>query len=245
MKTNFSFFFNPFTKQMIPFKYGPITIRSPKCVGFSHCPKSYKCVIAGFEESEPLQDKTLNFTLIDSDTRFDSSFDSDYFSVYNRSPTFHNGSFSFLSNKGMLGVMKLKEEEGEIGASWKEFSEPQSPCTDSINTYIVECNGNQLSVFEGPFGEWVRVFKLNESTMRWNIVENLGNDMLFVGNTSFSAKANIPGMENKIYLPRFYSRSIVFYSLETNKYNTFEDEVVNFDSVREPLNSSWIEPRWN
>jgi hypothetical protein len=68
--------------------------------------------------------------------------------------------------------------------------------------------------------------------------------MLFVGNTSFSAKAKFPGMENKIYFPRFYGQSIVFYSLETNNYRTFENEVVNFESVREPLNSGWIEPRW-
>jgi hypothetical protein len=57
--------------------------------------------------------------------------------------------------------------------------------------------------------------------------------------------ANIPGMENKIYFPRFYDQSIVFYSLETKKYHTFENELVNFESVREPLNCSWIEPRWH
>jgi len=56
----------------------------------------------------------------------------------------------------MLGVIKLAEE----GASWKENKELQSPCTDSINSFLVECNGNQLSVFERPFGKWVRVFKM-------------------------------------------------------------------------------------
>jgi hypothetical protein len=57
--------------------------------------------------------------------------------------------------------------------------------------------------------------------------------------------ANIPGMENKIYFPRFYGKSIVFYSLETNNYHTFQsDEVVNFHHTREYLNGTWIQPRW-
>jgi len=240
--SNCSFFFNPFTKEVIPFEYEPITIRSGKCVGFSHCPTSYKCVIVDFDENALFHHKTPIFRLLDYETRYDSSFyfQHGYLSLGNKSPTFHNGSFFYLSNKGMLGVIKLTED----GASWKEFKELQSPCTGFINNFLVECNGNQLSIFEGPFGKWVRVFKLNESTMTWTKVESLGNHMLFVGNTSFSAVANIPGMENKIYFPRFYGQSILFYSLKTKKYHTFEDEVLNFENVREPLNSSWIEPKW-
>jgi hypothetical protein len=59
--------------------------------------------------------------------------------------------------------------------------------------------------------------------------------------------ANIPGMENKIYFNRFYGNNVVFYSLETNNYHTFEniDQVVNFHDVREQLNGTWIQPRWH
>jgi hypothetical protein len=237
MNKKYSIFFNPFTKKVMPFQYTP-KIKSSKCVGFSQCPISYKCVIVDFDYKCPI------FTLINDDTWYDSSYylKYSYSSFYNKNPTFHNGSFYFLSNKGMLGVIKLREEEDE--ASWEEFNELQSPCTNSINNFLVECNGNQLSVFEGPFCKWVRIFKLNESTMTWTKVESLGNYMLFVGKTSFSAVAKISGMENKIYFPRFYDQSIVFYSLETKKYHTFENEVVNFESVREAHNCSWIEPRW-
>jgi hypothetical protein len=253
MNKNCSYFFNPFRKEVIPFEYGPI-IRSAKCVGFTHCPKSYKCVIVDFDEGYTFDNKKTsifrvidNLTLYDYDISF--SFQHDYFSLYNKSPTFHNGLFYYLSNNGMLGVIKFREEddedEEEERARWIEIKDLQSPCTDSINSFLLECNGKQLSVFEGPFGKWVRVFELNESTGAWIKVESLGNHMLFVGNTSFSAVANIPGMENKIYFPRFYDQSIVFYSLETKKYHTFENEVVNFESVREPLNCSWIEPRWH
>jgi len=54
MNTDCSFFFNPFTKEVKPFKYGPVTIRSAMCVGFSRCPTSYTCVIVNFNESKPL-----------------------------------------------------------------------------------------------------------------------------------------------------------------------------------------------
>lgn len=183
-----SFFFCPFTKEVRPFKNGPITTRSAKCVGFSHCPTSYKCVIVDFDESKPSYYRTPVFRVVDDRASNASSFTfkHGYFSA-NRSPTFHNGLFYCLSDNGMLGVIKLTER----GASWKEFNTSQSPCTDAINSFIVECKGNQLSVFEGPFGKWVRVFQLNESTMTWTKVESLGNHMLFVGNTSFYAVAKI------------------------------------------------------
>ncbi|CAJ2639928.1 unnamed protein product [Trifolium pratense] len=238
MNKNYSaLFFNPFTKKVMPFQKGLHDIKSSECFGFSQCPTSYKCVIVDFDLECP------HITLINEDTWFDSSyfFKYSHSSLNNKNPTFHNGSFYFLSNKGMLGVINLREENFP---SWKEFKDLQSPCTKySINNFLVECNGNLLSVFEGPLGKWVQVFKFNENTMTWTKVESLGNYMLFVGKTSFSAVTNIQGMENKIYFPRFYDQSIVFYSLETQKFHTFENEVVNFERVSEPLNYSWIEPR--
>jgi hypothetical protein len=82
--------------------------------------------------------------------------------------------------------------------------------------------------------------------MTWMKVKSLKNHMIFVGKTSFSALANISGMENKIYFNRFYGQNVVFYSLETNNYHTFQnDEVVNFHHMREQLNGTWIQPRWH
>ncbi|XP_058777033.1 uncharacterized protein LOC131651384 [Vicia villosa] len=165
------------------------------------------------------------------------------FPLYNISPALHNGLFYYLSIKGKLAVIEATRGEEP---KWKELVEPQSPCTGFFDSFLVECNGSLLSVFECCYRKWVKVFKLNESTMRWIKVESLNNQMLFVGNhTSFSAVAKIPGMENKIYFTRFYDESIVFYCLETNKYHTFGNEVVNFHHVKEHLNSCWIDPRWD
>ncbi|WJX92391.1 hypothetical protein P8452_74039 [Trifolium repens] len=154
---------------------------------------------------------------------------------------FHRKEIRNISITGKLGVIKATREE----ASLEVLEELQAPCCTCFNNFLVECDGNLLLVFESPFAKGVYIFKLNESTMTWTRVESLKNHMLFVGKTSFSVVANIPGMENKIYFPRFYGQSIVFYSLETNNYHTFQNEVVNFHHVREHLSGSWIQPKWS
>ncbi|KAJ1407909.1 F-box protein [Sesbania bispinosa] len=241
VSTDFSFFFNPFTKQAVLYKYGPKTNRDARWIGFSHPPTSPECTVVEFGKIGPCATMMAHISRLGEDEWGRLHFEDCNFPIYNISPVFHKRAFYYLSKKGKLGVIKVEEN-----ISWKELEKPHAPCTDYLNSFLVECNGNLLSVFEGPFGKWVRVFKLNESKMTWIKVKSLENHMLFVGNASFSAMANIPGMENKIYFPRFYGQSIVFYSLETNNYHTFEDdEVVNFHTMREKLNCSWIEPRWH
>jgi hypothetical protein len=234
-------FFNPFTKEVLPLPFHRKEIRNIRCVGISHSPTSSECMTVELVENKLT-------TIIGAYTHFlwerDSSqtvFGGKNFSLYNTSPAFHNGLFYFLSITGKLGVIKATREE----ASLEVLEELQAPCCTCFNNFLVECDGNLLSVFESPFAKGVYIFKLNESTMTWTRVESLKNHMLFVGKTSFSVVANIPGMENKIYFPRFYGQSIVFYSLETNNYHTFQNEVVNFHHVREHLSGSWIQPKWS
>lgn len=242
-----SFFFNPFTKQVLPLTDGiHDTIKSSQCVGFSHPPTSSECAII------ECMGKIAFLTFFGGErTPFDYHEDLYRFPLYNMSPLFFNGSFYYLSIEGKLGVIQARRLVGqhhEAALDWKELQELQPPCTNFFNSFLVECDGNLLSVFEGEdnFQKWVQVFKLNEPTMNWSKVENLESHMLFVnGNASFSKVATIPGMENKIYFPRLYGQNIVFYSLETNNYHTSENEVLNFHHVREQLNSSWIEPRWH
>ncbi|KAK2384771.1 hypothetical protein QL285_072079 [Trifolium repens] len=169
-------------------------------------------------------------------------FEDKKFPLFNINPAFHNGLFYFLSVTGKLAFIEVKGEE----ISWKILEEPQAPCSSHFNNFLVECDGNLLTVFESPFAKGVQVFKLNDDTMTWMKIKSLKNHMLFVGKTSFSAVANIPGMENKIYFNRLHGDNVVFYSLETNNYHTFKnDEVVNFHHVREQLNGTWIQPRWH
>lgn len=238
-----SFFLNPFAKeQQKPLANG--SALNTGCIAFSHPPTSSECVVVNFVKIPQWPRMDVRITCPSWNEWAEFSFEGYDFSLYNINPAFHKGAFYYLNKKGKVAVLKVEKEKEEDPVALDELDKLDTPCTNYSNSFLVECNDNLLSVFEGPFGKWVRVFKLNESTMTWIQVENLENHMLFVGHTSFSAVAHVPGMENKIYFPRFYGGNIVFYSLDTNNYHTFEsNEVVDFHCMEEKVNCSWIEPR--
>ena len=114
---------------------------------------------------------------------------------------------------------------------------------------LAECDGQLISVFIGDFGKWVRVFKLNQSTMVWERVENLGNRTLYISRSSaLSTVAKNSKLENKIFIPRFCGEDIVSYSLSTGMYhysNGCEDgSMKDYQGTRKLLLCGWIEPRW-
>jgi hypothetical protein len=237
-------FFNPFTKEVLPLPFGyNEPIWNIRCFGMSHSPTSYDCVIVELNDRYERSTTRTAFVHCLSERRCRLiRCEDEKFPIFNVGPTFHNGIFYFLNVTGNLAVMEVIGEE----ISWKILEKPQAPCRSQFNNYLVECDDNLLSIFENPFAKGVQVFKLNEDTMTWMTVKSLKNHMLFIGKTSFSVVANIPGMENKIYFNRFYGQSVVFYSLETNNYHTFENaEVVNFHHMREQFNGTWIQPRWH
>ena len=237
-----TFFFNPFTQALLPLADRRAYIRNP-CMGFSSTPDSSECVAV------EIGDKTNNnsnfFVNLCSLGKEDWDlweFEYTNFSFDCNSPVFYKGAFYYLGKEGNLGILKLNDEEH----SFEVLTKPKPPCNDNFQKFLVECNGELLSIFVAPFEKGVRVFKLNESIMTWVRVENLGNYMLYVSHkSSMSAIAKSPGMENKIYFPRFYGESIVFYSLETDNYHSFKSkDVVDFYSTTEVLCCGWIEPRW-
>jgi hypothetical protein len=241
----FQVFFNPFTKEVLKFPFGNKEIWNIRCFGMSHSPTSSECVTVELHKNvAPTTMAYLHFLQEGECQRVRCDHKRFPLFKYNISHAFHNGLIYFLSVKGKLSVIKVTREN----ISWKLFEKIQAPCSSRyFNSFLVECDGNLLSVFESPFAKGIQVFKLNENTMTWMKVTSLKNHMIFVGKTSFSVVANIPGMENKIYFNRFYGNNVVFYSLETNNYHTFEniDQVVNFHDVREQLNGTWIQPRWH
>ncbi|WJX22669.1 hypothetical protein P8452_11952 [Trifolium repens] len=234
-------FFNPFTKEVLPLPFGNKEISNIRCFGMSHSPTSYECVTVELIKINTITTAYVHH-LREGRQHNIIEFEESKFPLFNISPAFHNGLFYFLSVTGNLAVIEVIREEIRL----KVLQKPQAPCSSHFNNFLVECDGNLLSVFESPFAKGVQVFKLNEYTMTWMKVKSLKNHMIFVGKTSFSALANISGMENKIYFNRFYGQNVVFYSLETNNYHTFQnDEVVNFHHMREQLNGTWIQPRWH
>ncbi|CAI9116299.1 OLC1v1017407C1 [Oldenlandia corymbosa var. corymbosa] len=92
----------------------------------------------------------------------------------------------------------------------------------------------------------VSVYEFCRRECKWFPVENLRGRMLFVSETaSFVAKATNPRMSNKIYFPKFYGASGVFYSLKTKKYHSYDGRFSSKESYTlqdMPSTATWIQP---
>ncbi|KAK4576151.1 hypothetical protein RGQ29_026913 [Quercus rubra] len=234
-----TFFFNPFTQAILPLAENMGRALDFSCIGFSSSPPSSECVVVNLKYSSSLGQDLDE----DLDHWHKNEFNDADFSFNNNSPIFYRGAFYCLGQKGNLGILKLNDD-GEN--TWEVLTKPKPPCMSGYDqNYLVECDDELFSVFVGNMRKWVQVFKLNESKMTWIRVENLGNHMFYLScSSSFSVKARTPGMENKIYFPIFCGQSMVFFSLETKKFHSFEGKDVDFYSSREKLRCGWIEPRW-
>ncbi|XP_057970264.1 F-box protein At1g49360-like isoform X2 [Malania oleifera] len=233
------FFFNPFTAEQ-----GEYPRREMFCIvgiGFSTLPTSLDCTtIVIFDTHD-----TTCFSFIHSREmawRYVYQVNGrDFTAVCN--PVFLDTAFYVLGSNGNLGVFNLNIGEGHCDV----LAKPERPCNSFSHGYLVECDGELLSVFVGHLGKWVEVFRLNRTDMVWVKIESLGNHMLFVSDSSCVwAVAKTPEMGNKIYFPRFYgeTQSIIFYSLETKRYHCFGYEISleNFYGTRKLNNCCWVEP---
>ncbi|KAK9064620.1 hypothetical protein SSX86_016002 [Deinandra increscens subsp. villosa] len=127
---------------------------------------------------------------------------------------------------------------------------PRSMCESSRQDFLMKCDQHLLLVIVAEFGESVEVFKLNDS-MEWERIESLGRHMVYIcGATCLCIEAKTPEMENKVYFPRVHSENekIVFYSLETRRYHTFNGKNIkqsfgDFMGTIHHLDPHvWIEP---
>ncbi|KAL6506991.1 hypothetical protein OROHE_022126 [Orobanche hederae] len=137
-------------------------------------------------------------------------------------PTFYGQDVYALCKEGELYVLKNFAEEDY---SWKQVVDAStSSCPFSPQRFLVKCDQHLLLVTVGMFGEYVAVFKLNNCAKECEKIDCLGRHMIYIsGRMCLCIEAKTPEMENKIYFPRLHSKNgkIVFYSLETSRYHTF------------------------
>ncbi|KAF8395790.1 hypothetical protein HHK36_019741 [Tetracentron sinense] len=179
-------------------------------------------------------DKSWTVFNLDSNLHFLTSFNN---------PVFYNGSFYCLGQDGNLGVFDPNEGEFNI------LPNPQKPCISARQNFLVECNGDLLSVFVGHLAKWVRIFRLDRSIMVWKETKCLEDHTLFISRVASLTKTEMTkkwGMENKVYFPRFRGKEGVSYTLGacSNHFSESEKSNLNFYGTKEPVHCAWIEPRW-
>ncbi|GJY44218.1 hypothetical protein Tco_0432431, partial [Tanacetum coccineum] len=138
-------------------------------------------------------------------------------------PTFVGQDLYVLGSEGELICFKDLGEE-DYSSTTLEAKIPVSCCITPTKFYLMKCDQDLLKVIVGKFGELVDVFKWNDSKQERLKVDNLGKHAIYIcGTTCLSIEAKTPEMENKIFFPLLCSKNkkIVFYSLETGMYHTF------------------------
>ncbi|CAI0552604.1 unnamed protein product [Linum tenue] len=114
--------------------------------------------------------------------------------------------------------------------------------------YLLECNGELISIVVGPIGEFVRVYKFFNLTYSWQVVDDLKDQMVFCSPTGcvalMSNEAQGTGLENTVHFPRFHERRHVFYSLSTEQFHSFEPGYpsIDFCDTKLLLNRTWMIP---
>ncbi|CAI0552606.1 unnamed protein product [Linum tenue] len=114
--------------------------------------------------------------------------------------------------------------------------------------YLLECNGELISIVVGPIGEFVRIYKFFKLTDSWRVVDDLKDRTVFCSPTGcvvlMSNEARGTGLENTVHFPRFHERRHVFYSLSTEQFHSFEPGYPSIDlrDTKLLLNRTWMIP---
>ncbi|XP_010917464.1 F-box/kelch-repeat protein At1g57790 [Elaeis guineensis] len=164
------------------------------------------------------------------------------FCATHNNPVFHHGLFYCLGTHGNLGVFN------PMDMTWTVLDRPK-PIHSVVNEersmedcYLVESNGELLSVFNGNDAKPILVFRLDKSKMTWRKVYDLEKKILFLDVRTFlSVQAPRKEFGSRIYFPRFSEdeddhRKGVYYSMRSQEYYP------KFYGVKEPVDCLWIEP---
>ncbi|GKB73112.1 hypothetical protein Tco_0934524 [Tanacetum coccineum] len=231
-------FFNPFTNDILELPELPDIHKDTVC--FSAPPTSPDCMVVGMilgpwqacihiVGGEPSWRRTvLNIRGYE----------------YFTSITFYGRDLYALRGDGGFDI--FKEMGRENHKWWRDVAKaPASCCTSVPQCFQLRCDQHILRVIVGTFGESVEVFTLTLSR-KWLKVVDLRKHMIFIsGASSVCLDAKTPQMANKIYFP---SSPIMYYSLETCRFHTLnnEDSFGDFFGTKHHLTShAWIEPRWS
>ncbi|KAF9613573.1 hypothetical protein IFM89_009243 [Coptis chinensis] len=230
-------FFNPFTKVTVELPDLPehYTMNG---LSFTQAPISTDCVVFGIAWAGASAVQILYLHLGEDAWTHEGRHNEVDFFPSNNNPVFHDGAFYCLGAERYLGVFDLRDY------TWTIHLTPE-PCSSIQQNFLVENDGELLSVFVGQEGEYVHLYKLDRSNMYWEVLSNLEDQMLFVSrSTSLLMKATSEKMQNKIYFPLSYGNrnNYLFYSLETQRWQSSLGGYLSEDiyNTEEKLHCTWI-----
>lgn len=234
------FFFDPFNDVEIELPdYFP---ESYTTISFFNPPTSPDCFIIGVESEEEFEveigllrhgeDKWSTYYFkrrID----FKPSF---------AHPILHDEKLYFLDVRGNIATIDMKRDIIVKSAyvhnnclKTRRFKSPYvySKCLkqrrlrrDIKEHYLVKPKGEDtiFAVFAMHNGRNIKVFRLLKE-MVWEPVTDLGDKVFYVSAlTSFGYTTHDKSLRNKIFFSKFYGDKVVFYSLDTQKYHSFEGD---------------------
>ncbi|PWA42475.1 hypothetical protein CTI12_AA544390 [Artemisia annua] len=228
-------FYNPFTSEILELPRLPYT----DVISFSAPPTSPNCMIVAitvhvqWHAYVHIVGGKPSWRRILLDVRDGKTINS---------VTFYGQDLYVLRDDGGLAVFSIMDSAAPI---WVCDLAPVSCCPSLPQCFHLKCDQHLLRIIVAKFGESVEVFKLT-SSKTWEKVVCLGKHMIFIcGASSVCLDAITPQMANRIYFP---SSPIMYYSLETCRFHTLnnEDSFGDFFGTKHHLTPhGWIEPRWS
>ncbi|PWA44234.1 hypothetical protein CTI12_AA531030 [Artemisia annua] len=246
------FFFNPLTSDIRELPRETYL----ESVDFSAPPTSPDCMVIGFTSHGECHVYILFVGRESFWRKYALGFGNDDPYLY-RFPAFYGGDVYALCNGKGVDVFKWGVDDKLIWECVLEEA-PISQCTSKTQHFLVKCDHKYkcdqhlILVIVGEFGESVEVFRPNEDARKWEKIDDIGRHMIYIGDkTCLCMEAKTSKMENKIYFPRLHSGKIVFYSLETRKFHTFDGNNISgsfkdfFGTIKHLPTNAWIEPAWS
>ncbi|XP_076942979.1 F-box/kelch-repeat protein At1g57790-like [Bidens hawaiensis] len=242
-------FFNPFTSNI--HKLPEIPYLESFC--FSAPPTSPDCMVVGFTMRGHWH-VFIHFVSQDSTwRRFLLNFGDDDPYSYHFLTFYGQDVYALCNYKGVHVFRDMSEVGRSLDVVVDEV--PRSRCRSPAQYFLLVCDEHLLLVTVGKFGESVEVFNL-KSTLEWEKLDGLGKHTIYISNTScICLEAKTQEMENKIFFPRLLHNEdtkIVFYSLETYRYHTFDEKNIEenfgvdlFQTKHPCYPHTWIEPSWS
>lgn len=145
-------------------------------------------------------------------------------------PILHSGKLYFLDVRGKVATLDVSEDRlsdgsiAESGYIFRKCLEQRRLRRNIKEHYLVKPMGEDaiFAIFLMNDDRKVKVFRLLEPDMRWELVDDLGDMVFYVSNaSSFGYRTCNKSLKNKIFFTRFHDEKVVFYSLYTKKYHSF------------------------